>query len=130
MSPIILVGPKQRDFACQKVREAPDGYWVTIKEPTRNADQNARMWAMLTDVSKAMPEGRKYTPDQWKAVFMNSCGWECQFLEGLDGLPFPAGFRSSRLTVKQMANLITSIMAYGDQHGVRWSEPHPDERAA
>jgi hypothetical protein len=29
-----------------------------------------------------------------------------------------------------MADLITFIAEYGDRHGVEWSEPHPDERAA
>jgi hypothetical protein len=52
---------------------------------------------------------------------MNACGWEVQFIEGLDGRPFPQGFRSSRMTVKQMADLITYIMAFGAENGVRWS---------
>jgi hypothetical protein len=84
--------------------------------------QNRKMWAMIRDISQAQPEGRKLTPDEWKAVFMQACGWEVQFLEGLDGRPFPAGFRSSRMTVKQMADLITFIGAYGDHHGVLWKE--------
>ncbi len=41
----------------------------------------------------------------------------------IGGNPFPSGFRSSRLTVRQMADLITFIAAYGDQRGVKWSEP-------
>jgi hypothetical protein len=82
------------------------------------------MWAMLTDISVAMPEDRRMTPEQWKCVFMQACGWEVQFLEGLDGQPFPAGFRSSRMTVKQMADLITFIQEYGDRHGVRWTDPN------
>ena len=88
----------------------------------RSDEQNRKMWAMIRDVSNARPDGRTLTPDEWKAVFMQACGWEVQFLEGLDGRPFPAGFRSSRMTVKQMADLITFIQAYGDQHGVLWRE--------
>lgn len=126
---IILRGQRQRDFATSIIREAPDDAVVTIREATRNLDQNARLWAMLADVSKAMPEGRRHTAEDWKAIFMNAAGWEVQFVAGLDGRPFPSGFRSSRMTVRQMADLITFVMAYGDEHGVRWSEPHPDERA-
>ena len=123
---IIIRGQSQRDFAKRLIDEAPLDAVVNVREATRNKDQNARMWAMLTDIAQAMPEGRRYTTDDWKAVFMNACGWEVMFLEGLDGRPFPAGFRSSKMTVRQMADLISYMQAYGDTHGVRWSEPEPE----
>ena len=126
--PIILAGPRQRERAKTIVAAAPEGYVVSVREPTRSLDQNARLWAMLTDISKAMPDGRRHTPDDWKAIFMNAAGWEVQFLDGLDRRPFPSGFKSSRMTVRQMADLITFIAAYGDERGVPWSEQHPDER--
>ena len=126
---IKLIGPDQRFHAAKLIEQAPDGYIVTIKEPTRSLDQNAKMHAMLGDISKAMPDGRRHTRDDWKCLFMHACGWEVQFLDGLDGRPFPSGFRSSHTTVRQMADLITFISAYGDERGVAWSEPHPDDRA-
>jgi hypothetical protein len=105
------------------IDRAPDGYVVSIQEPRRTQEQNDRMWAMLTDVSVQMPMGRRHTPDDWKAIFMNACGWECQFIEGLDGRPFPKGFRSSHLTKSQMTKLIDFMFAWGAEHGVRWSDP-------
>jgi len=121
---IILAGPSQRAFAKQLIDHAPVNGVVTIREATRNNDQNARMWAMLSDVSRAKPEGRCWTPETWKAAFMHSLGHQVQFCEGLDGSgPFPLGFRSSRLTVRQMADLITCIAEYGDRHGVCWTDP-------
>jgi hypothetical protein len=123
---IIIRGPSQRTLAKRLIDEAPIDAVVNIREAKRSAEQNDKMWAMLGDVSRAKPEGRRYTTDDWKAVFMNACGWEVMFLEGLDGRPFPAGFRSSKMTVRQMADLITFIQAYGDQHGVAWSEPPPE----
>ncbi len=128
--PIILSGPGPRYHAKQVIEAAPMGYIVTIKEPTRNLDQNARMWAMLADISSAIPDGRRHTPEDWKCLFMHACGWEVQFLDGLDGRPFPSGFKSSKMTVRQMADLITFIMAYGDERGVAWSEPNPYEATA
>jgi hypothetical protein len=53
---------------------------------------------------------------------MHALGFDTRFLTGLNGEPFPAGFRSSRLTVRQMADLITFIAEYGDRHGIHWSE--------
>jgi len=97
---------------------------VKISPPKRNNDQNARMWAMLSDIARAKPEGRKWTPETWKDAFMHYRGHQVRFAEGLDDSgPFPLGFRSSRLTVRQMADLITVIAEYGDRHGVAWSEP-------
>jgi len=54
---------------------------------------------------------------------MHAAGHQVQFAEGLDGSgPFPVGFRSSHLSVAQMADLITVIQEYGDRHGVQWQE--------
>jgi len=118
-----LVNERVRDNALRAVREAETGYTVTIAEPKRSADQNAYLWALLSDVADAKPEGRQWDPETWKAAFMHYLGHQVRFCEGLEGSgPFPMGFRSSRLTVKQMGNLLTCIMAYGDQHGVKWTE--------
>jgi hypothetical protein len=130
MKTIRLYGPVQRAYAKTQVDAAPDGWIATLREPTRSLDQNARLWAMLNDVARVEPMGRKHTPDEWKAIFMQAAGWESAFLPGLSGGFFPIGFRSSQLTVRQMADLITYIMAWGDEQGIPWSEPHPDERAA
>ncbi len=124
MQTIILRGPSQRSLAKQLIDRAGTDFIVTVREPTRNLEQNARLWAMLSDVSRAKPEGRCWTPETWKAAFMHSLGHQVQFCEGLDNSgPFPLGFRSSRLTVRQMADLITTVAEYGDRHGVVWSEP-------
>lgn len=128
---LILDGPRQRAIAKQLIERAPRDAILTIREATRSNEQNARMWAMLSDVSRAKPEGRHWTPETWKAAFMHSLGHQVQFCEGLDGSgPFPLGFRSSRLTVRQMADLITCIAEYGDRHGVRWTDPALEDRAA
>lgn len=121
---VILRDQSLRNRAKAIVDKAPTNAVVTIREATRNAEQNARMWAMLTDVALAKPEGRKWATEAWKCAFMHSLGHQCLFAEGLDGSgPFPIGFKSSRLTVKEMADLITVIQEYGDRHNVQWSEP-------
>lgn len=118
-----------RDFLCEVMREIPDGHQIIVREPTRNKEQNARLWAMLTDIVRAQPEGRRWTAETWKCAFMHALGWQVQFCEALDGgSPFPVGFRSSRLTVKQCSDLIETVREYGDRHGVVWSEPNPYER--
>lgn len=121
---VILRGDTQRAFAKSLIDRAPDDAVVRVSAAKRNVSQNDRMWAMLSDVSRAKPEGRNWVPETWKCAFMQSLGHQVQFCEGLDDSgPFPIGFRSSRLTVRQMADLITVISEYGDRHGVQWMEP-------
>lgn len=126
---IILGNDYAREKAKLLINRAPPGYVVKIDEPKRTLEQNDKLWAMLTDLSVAKPEGRRMIPEDWKVIMMHACGWECQFLEGLDGRPFPKGFSSSQLTKSQMASLITFIQAYGDEHGIRWSDPAQKDAA-
>lgn len=119
----ILVTDRVRENAIAAVRDALPGWRVKIEPPLRSSDQNSKMWAMLGDVARAKPEGRNWTPETWKAAFMHFLGHQVLFAEGLDGAgPFPIGFRTSRLTVRQMVDLIDCIYKYGDEHEVDWRE--------
>lgn len=127
---VILRGRSQKNFAKSLIEVAPVDAVVQIRLANRSSDQNAKMWAMLSDVSRSKPEGRHWTPETWKAAFMHLLGHHVRFCEGLDSSgPFPLGFSSSKLTVTQMADLITCIQEYGDRHGVEWTEPEPGPTA-
>lgn len=119
---IVLSSDFQRERAKRLIDQAPIDFIAEVREPRRTQEQSEKMWAMLTDISHAKPLGRRHTPDDWKAIAMNACGWECQFIEGLDGRPFPQGFRSSQLTKSQMTTLIDWLQAFGDENNVRWSQ--------
>lgn len=119
---ITLRGKAQRQLAKMRVDAAPADAVVTIKAATRTLDQNAKMWAMLGDLCREKPEGRNWTQDVWKSAFMHFLGHEILWEQGLNGEPFPRGFRTSRLNKSQMADLITVIQEYGDRHGVRWTD--------
>jgi hypothetical protein len=120
---VILRSSSQRDFAKSMIDRAPTDAVVTIKEASRSLDQNARLWAMISDVSRAKPEGRMHTPEVWKNLFMHACGHAVQFEQGLDNKPFPVGFRSSRLTKAEMSDLMEFVAEYGSRHGVVWTDP-------
>jgi hypothetical protein len=122
----ILSSHFARERAKRLIDQAPDGFIAEVREPRRTGEQNEKFWAMLTDISRAKPMGRRHTPEDWKAILMNACGWECQFIEGLDGRPFPQGFRSSHLTKSQMSTLIEFMLAFGAEHGVRWTDEQKD----
>lgn len=119
----VLATDRVRLNAMNAVRAAEPMAVVSVRPRTRTTEQNAKLWAMLSDIAKAKPEGRQWTPETWKCAFMHYLGHQVRFCEGLDGSgPFPIGFHSSRLTVAEMGDLITCIQAYGDEHRVKWSE--------
>ena len=123
----VLTSDFARQRAVRLVLGAPDGYVATVAEPKRTLSQNDLFWQMLTDISIAKPGGDRYTPEEWKPRIMQACGWECQFLPGiLDGHPFPVGFKSSQLTVKQMGALIDWMQAWGDEQGIPWTHEKKD----
>ncbi len=118
---VILHGRSQREFAKSLVDKAPQDAVLTIKAAKRTTAQNDLLWALLSDVSRSKPEGRVHTPDVWKSLVMHACSHAVQFEMGLNGQPFPVGFKSSKLTVSEMSDLITWIIQYGDEHGVQWT---------
>ena len=102
------------------ISRAPIGWRVEFKEPKRSDIQNDRMWELLARISKRFTlGGKKYSPDNWKCVFMKAMGKESMFLPTLDESGFfPTGFRSSDLSVKEMCDLQTYMEQYAAEKGV------------
>ena len=128
---LVLADDRFRAKAIDWIMKAPKDTRVTFQDPRRTLPQNDRMWAMLTDVATQKEHcGRRYTPDQWKILFMHACGREVQFIPSLDGSTFiPWGNRSSELSKQEMTDLIEFIFAWGAENSVEWSDPTL-ERAA
>jgi hypothetical protein len=122
---LILSNDIIRQKAVRWVQSAPVGTRIEFKEAKRSNEQNALLWASLTDIAQQREHfGRKYSADQWKSIFMAALGKEMQFVPALDGQGFiPLGHSSSDLSVKEMADLITTIFAYGAENGVVFSDP-------
>ena len=120
---IILSGPRQVQLGHRLIDAAPSGAVLTIAEAARTNDQNALMWALLSDVARAKPEGRSMPTETWKCLFMQAAGFSCRFEPGLDGEGVvPIGFKSSRLKKAEFSELIEAIYEYGARHGVIWSD--------
>jgi hypothetical protein len=121
---LILNTPADRQRVAEYARKAPWGSRVEFKAEKRTLDQNSRMWAMLTDIATQKEHaGRKFTPDQWKVIFMHACGREVQFLPSLDGSTFiPWGQRSSDLSKEEMSNLIDFMAAWGAENSVTFHD--------
>ena len=122
---VILSSDADRNKAVSWCKGAPAGTRVEFKKTKRTIPQNDRMWAMLTDIAQQATHcGRKYKPEQWKAIFMQALGQEMEFLPSLDGKTFlPVGFRTSELSKDEMGELMELMTAWGADNGVRFSDP-------
>ena len=94
---------------------------VEIKPETRTLAQNARLWAMLTDVAKQVDwYGRKLSAEEWKHV-MTASMTKQDVVPGIDGGFVVLGKSTSKMTKPEMSELQQLIEAFGAQQGVRFT---------
>lgn len=123
----ILSHPQARQRAVEAIKDAPEGYTVTLAEPRRSTDQNSRMWALLTDISdQVIWHGKRLTPEDWKMVFTASLR-RLEVVPNLDSTGFVAlGLSTSKMCKRELSDLMTLIEAFGAERDVQWT----DERQA
>ena len=108
--------------------EAPDGWHVTLRPPTRSLDQNALLHDALTDIAKQVEwKGKRFTVDVWKRLCMASWirerGGQPELIPALDGNGFDVIYeRTSKLTVAQMSEFLEWVTAFGAQSGVTFGK--------
>lgn len=103
-------------------------------DPIRTTDQNAIMWAMLTDISQQIPwvvNGCKcmMSKEDWKDVLTANWKREQRIAQGIDGGIVMLGQRTSKMSKAQMSELIELMYAFGAERGVIWSHPEAQDRA-
>ncbi|MCA3735826.1 MAG: recombination protein NinB [Phenylobacterium sp.] len=125
---VILNRASDRERVQAWAAKAPWGTRVTFQEAKRTSDQNARMWAMLTEVARQVEwGGLKLSADDWKLIFMAALKQELRMVRNLDGTGFvQLGRSSSDLSVAEMGDLMDLIAAFGAREGVTFAEPKVD----
>lgn len=117
------ITPHNRHTLIDYVMSAPDGWIVEIHEPTRSLQQNAAMWAALADISRQVEwHGKKLSKEDWKHVFSSSLKRQ-NVVPGLDGGFVVLGISTSKMTIKEMSDLLELAHAFGAEHGVKFSAP-------
>ena len=116
---IILQSSAERARATQWIAKAPPGTRVEFKATKRSLDQNAKMWACLTDIAgQVVWYGQKLSADDWKDVFSASLR-KARVVPGIDpGTYVPLGMRTSDMSKDEMSALIELILAFGAEHSV------------
>lgn len=93
---------------------------------SRSVEQNAKLWALLHDVSRQVDwpvDGtmQRLSAEEWKDIFSAAWRKHQRVAQGIDGGFVILGARTSKMKVGEMMDLIEIIHAFGAEHGVRWS---------
>lgn len=115
-----LVHDEARRRARHDVESAPDGWIVTVSEPTRSLDQNALMWPLLEDIARQVEwYGNRLTADEWKDVLTAALRKE-KVVPGINGGFVVLGQRTSKMGKREFSELVELIYAFGAERGVRF----------
>lgn len=104
---------------------------LKLDRENRTLQQNAKLWPMLSDLSKQTTyAGKKRTPEDWKLICFQA--WqECETDEDKKmeyvpsfggGAMVVLGCSTSSLNKKEFAGLIETIYMIGSHYQIQWSE--------
>ena len=98
-------------------------YQIEARPMTRTLEQNAKLWAMLTDISKQVNwHGQKLAQEDWKHIFSAALNQQ-RVVPNLDNNGFVVlGQSTSKMTVAQMTEMIELMYAFGVQNGVEFKK--------
>lgn len=128
-----LAHPEARRRAMACVADAPEGFVVTVQEPTRSTDQNAAQWPIL----KAFAEQLQWPvngamvsliDEEWKDVLTAAFqGETVRLAMGLNGGVVMLGLRTSQMGKRRFSEWLEFLHATAALRGV---VVYADEAAA
>lgn len=117
-----------RQRALDAVRNAPDGFAVTVAEPSRSTDQNAAQWPILqafADQLKWPVNGRmeSLTADEFKDILTAAFRRETvRVAMGLDGGMVMLGARTSQMGKREFSEWLDFLHATAADRGIELDE--------
>jgi hypothetical protein len=136
MRPLTITGEVARKAICRHVLAAPDGHVVTISEPKKRRIQEEKYHAMICDIAKCCTfMGKRWHEEDWKRLLVDA------FAKAMrdagtpihhDGRVVPSldmkrvvqlGIQTREFWVREAADFIEYLFAFGEENGVEWSDP-------
>lgn len=120
---IVVNGNYDRDRATQWAKSAPSGCIIEFRQSRRSLDQNARLWACLTEIARKVEwHGMKLPADDWKDIFTAALR-KHRFVPGLDeNTVVPLGMRTSDMTKQEFSDLLELINAFAAERGIEFND--------
>lgn len=132
----ILAHALARKLAVQCVSEAPDGFLVSVSEPTKKRVQEEKYHAMIDDISRqATYAERRWDRDDTKRLLIDEFADEMRSAGtplSHDGRLVPSengrrviqlGIQSRDFKVAEASAFIEFLFAWGADRNVKWSDP-------
>ena len=118
------------------LREAPEGWVVRVSEPQKKREQEEKYHAMIGDIARQTTyAGRRWDADDMKRILVDEFAEEMR-LAGTplhhDARLIPSengrrviqlGIQTREFYVKEAAQFIEFLYAWGSNRDVRWTEP-------
>ena len=120
-----LVHNEARQRALEAVHNAPDGYIIEVKEPSRTLDQNAAQWPVLQAFSEQLvwPVNGvmvHLTPDEWKDLLTAAFRQETtRIAMGLNGGMVMLGMRTSSMSKAKFSEWLDFLHSVAADRGVK-----------
>lgn len=117
-----LVHTTARRLAVEAVQNAPDGWCVTVSEPTRSLEQNAAQWPYLAGFAQQKQlcingSMQWVTDDDWKDV-LTAC-WNGEMrMAAFDGKVIMLPQRTSTMGKRVFSEWLEFLIAMAAQSGV------------
>jgi hypothetical protein len=121
----ILSHDTARRRCLEAIAAAPDGVVVTVADPRRTGDQNAKFHALCGDIAKAGIEwaGKPRTSEQWKVLLVSghsvATKQGAEMVPGLEGEFVNLRESTAAMSKSRGASLIEYTLAFCAAHGVQ-----------
>jgi len=123
----MITGELSRKAIIREVVDAPEGYVVSIGQPTRSMEQNAMLHPLLTDIANQKEwMGKKRTLLQWKVIMVSAhsiaTGEPAEMVIGLEGEVVNLRESTAAMSKKRFSSLVDYVLAWGAMNGVKFSD--------
>lgn len=120
---VILNSRHERERVASWAQQASPGTIVEFRQSKRTLDQNARLWACLTEIARKVEwHGMKLPADDWKDIFTAALR-KHRFVPGLDAnTVVPLGMRTSDMTKQEFGDLLELINAFAAERGIEFQD--------
>lgn len=128
MTSFILITDRVRQNAEMAVRDAADGWLVTVSEPKRTTPQNKHFHALCSDIAKSGLKwaGKARDADDWKALLVSGHAVATKLggevIPGIEGEFVAIRESTSRMGKGRAASLIEYTLAFALTNGVELRE--------
>lgn len=120
----VLSHAEARRRAIEAINQSPEGYEVKIGPRKRTLDQNAALWAALTDISNQVEwYGQKLSPEDWKHILTAGLKREQRMAPGINGGWVILGQSTSQMNKQEFSDLLELAFAFGAEKGVQFNAP-------